>query len=179
MTPRRRARQRGLTLVELLVTVLVGGVLAAMSLSAFMSGLNTLARADDQARGQAEATVAAQRMARDLRQARAVRTGSGASVLHLWVDLDGDAVMGPAESVTWRAVAVGDGTGHLTLERADGTGERSDVSASLVSGALFTYDTTVPATARVVTVRLEYDAVAGAYAPPKLVVFDARLRNAR
>jgi hypothetical protein len=81
--------------------------------------------------------------------------------------------------VTWRAVAVGDGSGHLRLERSDGTGERVDLIASLVPGAVFGYDTADPTAARVVTVTLRYDAVTGNYASPKRAVFEVRLRNAR
>lgn len=176
--PRRRVAQRGLSLVELLVCVLVGGVLAAMSLSAFMTGLNSLARADDDARGQAEATVAAQRMARDLRQARAVGAGSTASTLNLWVDADGDDIRGAREAVTWRAVAMAGGTGQLRLERIDGTGARAEVATTLVSDSVFLYDALDVTAARVITVRLQYDAVTGAYASPKRLVFESRLRNA-
>lgn len=180
MSPaRRRAAQRGVSLIELLVVVVVGGVLAALTLSGFMTGLNSLARADDDSRGQADATIAAQRMSRDLRQARAVVAGSTASAVNLWVDADGDATRSPAESVTWRAVAAGDGTGHVTLERLDGTGARAEVATTLVSDALFGYDSADATAARVVSVRLEYDAITGAYAAPKRLFLDIRLRNAR
>lgn len=178
MSPARGGRQRGISLIELLVCVAVGGTLAALSLSGFMTGLNALGRTDDDARGQADATIAAQRMSRDLRQARAVEAGSTGSAINLWVDGDGDAVKGPSEAVTWRATPIA-GTGRLRLERVDGTGARAEVMTTLVSSGVFGYGAAGASAARVVTVRLEYDAVEGGYATPKRLVFKSRLRNAR
>jgi hypothetical protein len=51
------------------------------------------------------------------------------------------------------------------------------VARTLSPGAIFVYDTADVTAARVVTVTLRYDAIAGDYASEKRLTFRVRLRN--
>jgi prepilin-type N-terminal cleavage/methylation domain-containing protein len=177
MLVRSHLPQRGFTLVELMLVVVIGGAAGAIALTAFVQGLDLLGRTDDSARGQAEATVAAERIARDLREARTVEAGSTSSALRLWVDADGDEVQTPVETITWSASADPTSAGNVVLTRADGAGGANQVARALSSTAIFAYDASDVTAARVVTVTLRYDAIAGDYAPEKRLAFKARLRN--
>lgn len=174
----RRAGTRGFTLVELLLVVFIGGVIGAISLSAFVSGLGLLSRTDGDTRGQADATIAAERLANDLREARRVEAGSTASSLALWIDTNGDLVQAASETVTWSAVADAASPGSFLLRRTEGAGTPNQVASTLTSSAVFAYSTATVTQARVVTVTLRYDAFTDDAAQEKRLVFQVRLRNA-
>ena len=178
MTGDRRRRQDGMTLVELLVVLVVGGVLTTISLSALASGRDTLTRAQDDAQGQADVAGVVQRLSADLRQARRVEPGSAPGMLVLWVDRDGDEVRSAAEAVTWQVMSPPAGRRHFRLARLDGAGRHTDEARTLVSPDVFTFDSADPARVRSVGVDLRYDALPDGHLGEKRVSLRIRLRNA-
>jgi prepilin-type N-terminal cleavage/methylation domain-containing protein len=173
----RGRRDAGFTLIELLVVVAMTVAIGLIAFEGFTSGLGALARTDDDSRGQADITVASERLSRDLRQGRGIAAGSSAGQLTIWIDADADYAASPAELVTWRAVPAPGSPGHFLLERAEGTGAGIPVGNTLVSDVTFAYDAADVTRSRVVTVTLEFDAIVGRYLEPKHVTFEIRLRN--
>ena len=76
-----RRRQRGFTLVELLVTMVVGSVLGAITLAFFTSGLDSATSRVSQADAQDAARLAIERFARDVRQATSPDGGTQPPIL--------------------------------------------------------------------------------------------------
>lgn len=175
---RPRGDERGVSLVELLIVTLIIGVIGTITFWAFTSGLNTLARADDDSRGQADATILTERLGRDLRAARGVSAGSNQSQLEIWIDSNADYVQTPVETITWKAVPATGDPGHYVLRRSDGTATGADVGTTLVSDVAFAYD--IPSDVErssTVTVTITFDAIVDAYIKEKRVTFEVRLRN--
>ena len=170
-------RSGGFTLIELMLVVVMTVVIGLIAFGGFSSGLGALQRTDDDARGQADITIASERLSRDLRQGRGIAAGSSAAQLTIWIDEDADYAASPAELVTWRAVAAPHSPGHFLLERAEGDGTGVPVGNTLVSDVTFAYDAADVTRSRVVTVSLEFDAVVGRYLDEKHVTFEIRLRN--
>jgi len=149
-------RSGGFTLIELMLVVVMTVAIGLIAFGGFSSGLGALQRTDDDARGQADITIASERLSRDLRQGRGIAARSSAAQLTIWIDEDADYAAAPSELVTWRAVPVGN---------------------TLVSDVTFAYDAADVTRSRVVTVSLEFDAVVGRYLDEKHVMFEIRLRN--
>ena len=66
---RRGGRAAGITLVEMLIVVVIGGLFASALLGAFQSGTKATITHESQAFAQADARVAIDQMSRDIRQA--------------------------------------------------------------------------------------------------------------
>lgn len=168
-----------MSLVELLIVLGVLSVIGAMSLGAFTSGVGALGRAEEDAQGQADVTIGLERLTKELRQVRRLRTGTGPAQLVAWLDRDGDAVMSPAETVTWRVVTAPPGTGQFHLLRVDGSGTATTLATTLTSGQAFTFNAADPTRASTVSVELRYDAKPGAHLGEKIARAQVRLRNLR
>jgi prepilin-type N-terminal cleavage/methylation domain-containing protein len=177
MRRRRSGHDGGFTLIELVLVVAMMAGVGLIAFGGFTSGLGALARSDDDARGQADITIASERLSRDLRQGRGIAAGSSAAQLTIWIDSDADYAASPAELVTWRAVAAPASPGHFLLERAEGTAAGIPVGNTLVSDVTFGYDAADVTRTRIVTVTLEFDAVVDRYLDEKHVSFEIRLRN--
>ena len=177
-------RDRGSSLPELLVVMVLTAVIGTLLTGAIAQAHRTLRASDDDARGLGDVRVLAEVLTRDLRSARGVlgvpqvTTGLAAtpSRLTLWVDRDADYVVDTVERVTWSAVPAADGV-HQDVVRTTGDGGSRVVSRALVASVLFEYDAPAPYTAsRTVGVNLVYDALGGG-AAQRSVDFDVRLRN--
>ena len=174
---RRRRRDGGFTLIELMMVVALMAGVGLIAFTGFTSGMGAVARSDDDVRGQSDITIASERLSRDLRQGRGIAAGSSNAQLTIWIDADADYAASPSELVTWRAVAAPDSPGHFLLERAEGGGAGVPVGNTLVSDVTFGYDAADVTRSRVVTVTLEFDAVVGRYLDEKHVTFEIRLRT--
>jgi prepilin-type N-terminal cleavage/methylation domain-containing protein len=172
-----RAAQKGFTLIELMIVVVLVGVIGAITFMAFTSGQEALGRADDDARGQQDLRITAERLTRDLRAARGVDAGSTGEKLTIWIDTNGDYRRTPAESITWRLMVNPTDSKHFDVQRVDGTGAGLTVGQALVSGIAFSYDSADVTKARIVNVTMTYDAIVDAYLEQKKTTYRVRMRN--
>lgn len=171
------ALQRGFTLVEMMVVVALAAIIGTITFMAFASGQEALGRADDDSRGQQDLRTTAERLTRDLRAARGVDAGSTGDKLTVWIDSDSDYRRSPEESITWSLVVNAQDSKHFDVRRVDGTGAGYTVGQALVSGIAFTYDTADVTKARIVTVKMTYDAIVDAYLEQKQTTYRVRMRN--
>lgn len=134
---RRRAhagRAAGFTLVELLVAIAIGGLLATALFGAFASGTEATRTHEHQARAQADARLAMDRIARDLRQAVGYPLGvglplallhTGELVLHVDHRRSADPALVPVP--------------HRVRYAVDGDDLIREQAAPVVSGSTVTY----------------------------------------
>jgi len=185
-----------MTLVELLVSIVLLGVVSALVSSAVVQAQRLFVRNDDEGRGLADAKIVLERLGRDVREAREALCDGGladtsvptsadpncAAHLQVWIDDNSDYLQQPSEVVTWRLRKAQDGS-HFDVLRIQGNGLSGNVptttvlATSLIVRTLFTYDTAVPQNATLVNVSMKYDAIVGAGSDIREAVFSARLRN--
>lgn len=190
---RRRGRDEGVTLIELLVSMFLIGIVSALVAVGVAQLVRVLIHNDDENRGLQDAKVIMERLARDVREARAVvcsdpttqtspaRCGNH---LQLWIDSNSDYVQQPSEVVTWSVVPAADGQ-HYDVVRTVGTGSSATTqveATSLIVGAIFTYydaqgNTVQPEKATVVKIDLSYDAIVGIGTNIRHAEFTATIRN--
>lgn len=176
MSRRPAARgERGTSLVETLVAVVIVGVLAAVSMSAVIASIRSSSRIQEDAQGVQDVQPVMERLSRDVRSARAVDLASNASTLVLWIDSNSDYVRGSGETITWSVVG-------SDLQRSEGT--TTVVEGRTLSGSLvLTYNpnggtaATPAPTTNLVTAALTYDPQAGRYVSAKTLRIAVRLRN--
>lgn len=174
----RRAGQavdEGVTLVELLVTMVLLSIVLAIAAAAFQATAKVFTATDDDATGLADARKVAERMGRDIRNARGVDAGATSSQLVVWIDANSDYKRQANESITWMLVASGDDL-HYDVIRKVGTASQVIEARSLVSQIAFTYDLTPPNT-QVVQTLVTYDSIVGRGASARTLYFAERLRN--
>jgi len=179
-----------MTLIELLVTMILLGVVSTLVVTAVIQSSRILTHNDDEATGLADAKVILDRLGRDIREARSVVCDGGLADpadatsldvtcerhLQLWVDANSDYIQQPSEVITWRLQKNGD---HYDVFRVVGTGVGRRQASSLIVNALFKYDggTGIAATAREVNVSITYDSIVGRGSSPRVASLSARLRN--
>lgn len=194
---RRRLRgDAGVSLVEVLVVMLLLGIVGTLVTRAVVDSHEVVRLTDDQTQGLSDVRLAAERLGRDVRDARSVLcnpAGTPAALaaadptclyhLQLWVDYDSDYVQTPAETVTWR-LAPGLKPGQFDLLRVV-NGVAQTQARTIVTQVAFSYDLQPTATppppgatgTRVVNTNMTYDAVLGSGTTAKTVSFSGRLRN--
>ena len=171
----RRRGDEGLTLIELLVTMVLLGVVLGIAAAAFQATAKVYTATDDDATGLADARKVAERMGRDIRNARGVDAGATSSQLVVWIDANSDYKRQTDESITWRLAPNADGV-HYDVIRKVGTASQVIEARSLVSQIAFTYDRTPPTT-QVVQTLVTYDSIVGRGASARTLYFAERLRN--
>lgn len=167
--------ERGVTIVELLITVLLIGVVIAIASPALLSGFNVVNQTDEDTRGLADIKLFVERMSRDLRAARKVYATSIADRMTLWIDYNSDYKATPDEKVTWGLEAQASGP-LFNVVRTTAAGGSELASQTVINGMNFTYSPAPEAT-RFVQVNVEYDAEPGRDGSVKTAGFDIRLRN--
>ncbi|WP_372595559.1 type II secretion system protein J [Actinotalea sp.] len=189
-------RDAGMTLIELLVTMILLAVVSSLVVGAVSQAGRILTHTDDEATGLADAKIILDRLGRDIREARSAVCDGGladpadpASAdptcqahLQLWVDANSDYAQQATEVITWRLEQNPDGV-HHDVYRVVGTGAggtpvtSSRQASSLIVNAVFAYDTGSAATARQVDISLEYDSIVGRGSGDRTASLSARLRN--
>jgi prepilin-type N-terminal cleavage/methylation domain-containing protein len=185
---RYQGSDAGVTLVELMITMLLMSVISALVVVGVAQAGRILTHNDDENRGLQDAKVITERLSRDIRQARAVTCDAPLSQtspprcadhLQLWIDTNSDYVEQPSEIVTWTVVPSASGQ-HFDVLRTVGTGATQSTkveATSLIVGAIFTYGGVQPEQASVVNIDLSYDAILGRGTSIRHAEFSAMLRN--
>lgn len=193
---RRLHHDAGLTLVELLVTMFLTGVVGSLVVGAVVQAGRVLTQTDDEERGLQDAKVILDRLGRDVRESRGVECDGGladptdatstdpdcASHLQLWVDANSDYIRQPTEVITWRLQLNDDGV-HYDVWRVAGTGAggspvtRQRQASSLIVGIAFKYDSATFDDVQQVQMRMFYDSIIDRGSGEREVAFNARLRN--
>ena len=185
-----REEDAGLTLIELLITMFLMGIVSMLVVGAVSQASRVLIRTDDEATGLADAKIVMDRLGRDIREARSVVCDGEASDptctahLQLWIDNNSDYIEEPTEVVTWRLIPNADGE-HFDVVRivgtgAGGTSQSTHVQASsLIVDAIFGYEGGLGTaeTAEQVDITLTYDSKVDLGSNERTAVFSARLRN--
>ena len=183
----------GITLIELLVTMILLAVVSTLVVTAVMQAGHILTHTDDEAVGLADAKVILDRLGRDIRESRSTVCDGGladltdstsgdpgcAAHLQLWIDANSDYAQQPSEVVTWRLQRNLDGV-HFDVWRITGTGPSAVArrqASSLIVRMAFTYDAALFVDVQEVTLRMQYDAIVGRGTDVREVAFAARLRN--
>jgi prepilin-type N-terminal cleavage/methylation domain-containing protein len=192
------SHERGTTLIELLVTMILMGVVSTLVVVAVTQVQRVFTHTDDEERGLADAKVIFDRVARDVRESRGVMCDGLASDptcaahLQLWIDSNSDYVKQPSEIVTWRLEPDADGV-HQDVYRLVGPAgpvqTKQLQASSLVVAAVFTYFNPIggqvtcpaslvaPCSAQRVDVVLKYDAIKDRGAGERQAAVSARIRN--
>jgi prepilin-type N-terminal cleavage/methylation domain-containing protein len=181
-----RRGDEGFTLVELLVAIIITTILG----SALALGVHMTVRADttvsDESQGLGDVRAVNERLAEDVRDARAVICDGAAwdpncaSHLQLWIDFNSNYKLDSStEIVTWQLQKESDGI-HYEVIRTVG-GVTQVVARTLIVQVAFSYDqqptsTSTSPTTRVTTA-LTYDADVGTGTTSRVAYFTARLRN--
>ena len=195
--------QRGVTLVELMIAMILFAAVGAFTTAAVVGSHQMVRATDDETQGLQDVRVAAERLVRDIRDARSVvcnPTGTDPALvaadpncvyhLQLWIDYNSNYVQDPGETVTWklRPVTAADGTptGHYDLVRTVGGMEQIEAH-TIVQQVAFSYDVQpgstqpAPSAAHTTTVKVDmtYDPLLNNGTGAKTTTFSGRLRNAR
>lgn len=191
---RRAAGDSGLTLIELLVTMILLGVISSLVVTAVSQAGRIVTHTEDEDTGLQDAKVILDRVGRDIRESRgvvcdgAVSDPGCLSHLQLWVDANSNYTQEPTEVITWQLQLNPDGV-HSDVFRTVGTGAGGSPvtsrlqASSLIVAAIFTYtdadgNTGIPVgDASQVEIKLEYDSMINRGSGTRAVEFSASLRN--
>jgi prepilin-type N-terminal cleavage/methylation domain-containing protein len=185
----QRLRDAGVTIVELLITMTLLGVVSTLVVVGVQQAVRVLTHNDDENRGLQDAKIILDRLGRDIRQARGVVCdGAGGDTfcrqhLQLWIDSDSDYLQDPTEIITWKLEDNPDGE-HFDVWRVQGitpaTPTQRRQASALIVKTLFSYDVGAnvdPSPATLVTLKMEYDAIVGRGTDIKQASVSVRLRN--
>lgn len=196
----------GITLVELLVTMILLSVVSAVVVTAVVSSSRSLRRNENEAQGLSDVRVVTERLSRDIEQARGVTAATPAAGesrlqactnrLTLWIDANSDYSQATdgSETITW--VLRGGSGVHYDVHRLVGPvgAPISDVTEgrTLVSDVAFSYSpydnatdkcpvlpssTNIPAPTSSVSTSIQYNARTASAGTDKSIDFTNRLRN--
>jgi prepilin-type N-terminal cleavage/methylation domain-containing protein len=189
---RLRREDRGVSLVELLITIILMGTVSMFVTGAVIDANKAVQVSNNETQGLSDVRIAIERLARDIRDARAV-TCDGAAAdptcanhLQLWIDYDSNYVENDStgERITWQLRPRV--SGQYDLVRTASNGADRVEARTIVQNVAFSYDyppgTTAPApgTAHttLVNVNMYYNAIRAASTPStRTVSLSVRLRN--
>ena len=185
MVPRRAVDDElGMTLVELLVGMMITVLVLALGLTVFVSTTRTEVHTEQDSRALLELRTAADRLTREMREARLlcplIGAETTADTVRFWVDADFDnldACVG-TEQVVWRIRS-----GALERTSAAGGATVDRAAENLQAGSQFNYSYPTPVsspTSEVTTIGviLVADVDADRYADERRVETEIRLRGA-
>lgn len=181
-----RRPERGLTLVELLVTIVLMSVVGSLALAAVVRAGKVLVHTEDENKGLQDAKVILERMSRDVRQARGVVCDAAASDptcrfhLQLWVDQNSDYLQQDSEVITWQLQDNPDGE-HFDVYRTVGLGAAASArrqASTLIVKTVFDYEAGKPIEkSQIVKIGMTYDALVGRGTDERKAAMTVRLRN--
>lgn len=192
-----RRREDGLTLVELLITIVIMGFIGAIVTSAMVGTHEIFRSTEDQSAGLQDVRVASERLGRDVRDARAVLCNPAGtdpalvaadpgclSHLQVWIDYNSDYKQQATETVTWRLQPRA-GSTYFDLVRSVGGASFVVEARTIIDQVAFTYDVVPAATqpaagaahTTTVNTNMTYDARRAGGTSSRTVTFTARLRN--
>ena len=179
-------RQRGLTLVEMLVSITLLTVVMGLSTTLFLSMMKVTRYTDAYSQNLAALRQAAARLTAEVREATQIVTTSTSTSLTIWVDSDRDATQDTGEVVTYALANGTDASGAsiVQLRRSvNGTSGYRLAAQGLSNTAAFTYYTNglagaASATTSMVAVQFTGNVtVAGQHPTPPVVTTKIFLRN--
>jgi len=194
------ADDRGVSLVETLVTMILLAVVSTLVVGAVIQTQKTLTHTDDENKGLQDAKTILDRLGRDVRESRGVvcdgglaDPGDASSLdpycrahLQLWVDGNSDYAQQASEVITWR-LQQNPVDAHFDVWRSTGPATspitRQRQASSLIVRIAFTYDKVdgagnpVFTKVQEVNMNMQYDAIIGRGTGVRFVAFGARLRN--
>jgi hypothetical protein len=166
----------GISLIELLVTTVLLGVVGLLTLAATTSTHRMFGVSDDESQGLTDLRTVTERLDRDLRAARGVDAASNQSQLTLWIDYNSDYKQQANETVTWKLVVDPQDPAHFDVARSVQGGAAVVEARTLVSQIAFSYDL-APPNSRQVNVQMTYDALLARGTGLRTANFQDRLRN--
>jgi prepilin-type N-terminal cleavage/methylation domain-containing protein len=190
----RRHDESGLTLVELLVTMMLLAVVSTLVVSAVAQTVRVLTQTQDEATGLNDAKVVLDRLGRDIREARGVvclpdpTDPECKAHLQLWIDSNSDYALQDEEIVTWKLLPNPDSV-HYDVWRYVGpegahVAEHRQASSLIVEIAFCYDDNPDPVLCagfypevEQIRIRMQYDALIGRGTELRDVGFAVRLRN--
>jgi prepilin-type N-terminal cleavage/methylation domain-containing protein len=182
----RPSRDEGLTLVELLVTIVLIAIVGTLVLAAVIRAGKVLVHTEDENKGLQDAKVILERMSRDVREARGVVCDAAATDptcqyhLQLWVDGNSDYLQQSSEVITWELKDNADGE-HFDVFRTVGLGAGAVArrqASTLIVKTVFSYETGKPIDkSQVVHIGMTYDALVGRGTNERKAALTVRLRN--
>lgn len=168
---------RGVTLPELLIAILISALALALLGAMVSSGTRAEIFTRDDSAALDDMRITAERITKEVRQARLLYGDSTDYVAHFWVDFDLDNQQDLDERIFW--ALRDDGTGDFDLVRYT-EAEPTQVVISeyaIDAGPVFTYDPLLPDVVRTVNFAIAFD-VNTAQPPVAHTVESAiRLRN--
>lgn len=184
---RFRSDDSGMTLVDVLISMVLMLVVGGVMVSGFISSNQIFRTTNDESAGQTDVRTTVERLGRDIRNARSLDPGATESQLVLWIDANSDYKKQTDEVVTWQLVANSEGKYDVTRLR---DGDVLRTARLVISQIAFCYRDAAtgaclvtPLTAdqaesvRVVTAEMEYDANLDRGLTSRSTTFTERLRN--
>lgn len=197
-TRRARRDDRGVTLVETLIVMVLLAIVSTLVTRAVIDSHKVVRIVEDQTQGLADVRIASERLGRDIREARSVvcnPPGTPAALvtsdptcqrhLQIWVDYNSDYVQQVSETVSW-SLTPSVRPNQFDLSRRVGGGADVVQARTIVTNVAFAYQPVQPLTAApppgaahttVVNVDMTYDSNTRSGTQNKTVSFTGRLRN--
>ncbi len=126
--------QKGFTLIELIIVIVLLGILAAVSGKMLMQGLSALIAGQNAVQANWAGTIAMERMSRDIHQVRSAADISTASSSQFtFTDMNGNSISYTlsGSSVMRNSQALADGISALTFSYYDKNGNSTAVIANI------------------------------------------------
>lgn len=167
----------GLTLSEVLVAMLISSLALALLAAMVSSGTRAEIFTRDDSAALDEMRITAERITKEIRQARLLYGDSTDYVAHFWVDSDLDNQQDLDERIYW--AVLDDGTGDFDLVRYTEANPTPLIISELAidAGPVFSYDPALPDIVRTVGFAIAFDVDETKAPVAHTVESSIRLRN--
>lgn len=170
--------QRGITLPELLVALVISSIVGALAITVFVTANRADVYSQQDTAALDELRFATELITKEVRQARLVYADSTDTYLHVWIDFNIDNQQDLNERVIWEVRTVGGDT-DLIRYSEDPNDPITLVAEGMQPVAAFGYDPALPGIPRTITIQLTVDMNTAANTPGERVIqSQIRLRNA-